>query len=346
MHVGDHGVDLHDVRQLAHKAVEVVHGQLVVVARPGAVRPRGSEPGLAAHGPRQHRDVGRQALCRGQPGVDDGFEARPQHVHAVAAAGGHGQHLDVEQAVATHQAPKVGEAGPLLGGAQTVDLVENHQHDRPVLGERGQVLLVQQRIGVLDRVGDPDDDVHQADEAVDLDTVLGDHRVVVGQVEQHEPVQRVRRVVQRALPGHPSTCRHGQPVEQRVGVHAAPDARQRDRRRRTSHPGLGQVEPGEGVEQRRLARAGRPGQRDHGEVEPEARALAGARLHRLDVGHRLGADEAAQQHRGLGQRLQSSVQRGLAHAPTSTVSRCTASVRRPATSSGMRPSCSAMTSST
>ena len=68
---------------------------------------------------------------------------------------------------------------------------------------------MERRVGVLLRVDDPDDEVGEADDAVDLEAVRRLDRVEVRQVEQHEPVEVAG--VQAVSP------RHLEPVEERVG---------------------------------------------------------------------------------------------------------------------------------
>jgi hypothetical protein len=55
-------------------------------------------------------------------------------------------------------------------------------------GERLEVGVVQRSVGVLLRVGDPDHEVDDLHEAVDLGAVAGLDRVEVGQVEHDERV--------------------------------------------------------------------------------------------------------------------------------------------------------------
>ena len=90
--------------------------------------------------------------------------------------------------------------------------------------------------------------------------------VEVGEVEQDEPGEAV------GVDSVPASDL--EPVEERVAA-AAPDRRLPGRRRRPPAADGGQLRAGEHVEEQRLADAGRPGERDHGQLEPEAEPGAG-----------------------------------------------------------------------
>ncbi len=81
------------------------------------------------------------------------------------------------------------EVGRLAG--QPVGLVEDDEGDLGVAGERAQIAFVEGGVGVLLRIDDPDHRVHQGQDPVHLCAVLGGGRVVVGQVDQDEPLQRL-----------------------------------------------------------------------------------------------------------------------------------------------------------
>ena len=105
----------------------------------------------------------------------------------------HGQHRHVRQAVVGQQPPDVGHGVRDVRGGEPVDLVEHHDHHVAVPGERPQVAVVDRGVGVLLRVEHPHQQVDQLDQPVDLEPVRHLGRVVVGQVEQHEPAQVVLR---------------------------------------------------------------------------------------------------------------------------------------------------------
>ncbi len=76
---------------------------------------------------------------------------------------------------------------PVLG--HRVDVVEDDDHDARVRGQRREVAVVDRGVGVLLRVEDPDQQVGELDEAVDLEVVGHLGGVVVGQVEQHHALE-------------------------------------------------------------------------------------------------------------------------------------------------------------
>ena len=128
---------------------------------------------------------------------------------------------------------------------------------------------MQRGVGVLLRVEHPDQQVDQLDQPVDLEPVLHPDRVEVGQVEQHQPVQRRPR------------RRGGRPRRAGAGPPASPAARRRSRRprpprwrrgRRPAYPDLATALAGQRVEQRGLAAAGGAGERDHGVARRRAAA--------------------------------------------------------------------------
>jgi hypothetical protein len=99
-------------------------------------------------------------------------------------------------------------------------------------------------VGVLLRVHDPDQQVGDGDEAVDLGAVDGLDGVVVGQVEQDEAVQgRVGALqVEGAGAGVAVALVDVEPVEEGAGAVQAPDAGVRLGRHRAAHAGGRQFE--------------------------------------------------------------------------------------------------------
>ena len=139
-------------------------------------------------------------------------------------------------------------------------------------GQRREVAVVDRGVGVLLRVEHPDHQVGELDQPVDLEVVGDLGGVVVGQVEQDDALQRavlLAEVEQRVA--HDLVARgDAEVVQQLVGTLLAPHAGGRPRRRRTAYADRGELDTRERVERRRLARAGRAGERDDGVVGGEA----------------------------------------------------------------------------
>ena len=132
---------------------------------------------------------------------------------------------------AAQQTADVGHGVRDVRRGQPVDLVEHHDHHLAVPGERPQVAVVDRRVGVLLRVEHPHQHVDEGDEPVDLQPVRHLRRVVVGQVEQHEPAQVVLR-----FQGVPAGDL--EPVEQGARAVGVPDHGVRDPGRRPPHARL------------------------------------------------------------------------------------------------------------
>ena len=182
-----------------------------------------------------------------------------------------------------------------------------------VAGERPQVALVQRGVGVLLRVDDPDEQVDQLDEPVDLERGgAASTESKSGQVEQHEAVgraavERVPRAARRA-----SRAAASAPSPQTAAV-AVDGRRPPHARAATSSP------PGERVEQRRLARAGRA--RRARRRWPRARGRAArrrARRRRAPPSTALGVQAAVGELDGLGERAASRSVERAAHRARST----------------------------
>ena len=208
-------------------------------------------------------------------------------------------------------APRSARQDVAVRRLEAVRLVEHDEHRLAVAGQRPQVVLVQRGVGVLLRVDDPHHEIGERDHAVHLEAVLAHDGVEVGQVEQDEPVQLVPHAV---------AARHLEPVEQRV-VDAAPDRRARGRRRGPPVAGRGELGAGERVEQRRLPRAGRAGEGDHGALDAEPEALAGAPHDRLGGRHGRAVEPAAGELGRLGERRQAAVERALGRPPALAAAR-------------------------
>ena len=90
---------------------------------------------------------------------------------------------------------------------EPIDLVEHHRHHRAVAGQTTQVSVMQGGIGVLLRVDDPHHEIDHRDETVNLQLVRYLGGIVIGKIEQDEPVERVPL-------GHLNPARHLEPVEE------------------------------------------------------------------------------------------------------------------------------------
>jgi hypothetical protein len=101
------------------------------------------------------------------------------------------------QAVGDQEAPQVVAAGGHRLGSESVDLVQHDDGHGVVGGERTDVVLVEQGVGILLRIGDPDEDVDEFQVTLRLDAVRVDPRVEVGQVQQHQTVQASSRTGHR-----------------------------------------------------------------------------------------------------------------------------------------------------
>ncbi len=142
-------------------------------------------------------------------------------------------------------------------------------------GERAQIAFVEGGVGVLLRIDDPDHRVHQGQDPVHLCAVLGGGRVVVGQVDQDEPLQRL---VGGGGPGVRPAAQpagDGQAVQQPGGP-VGPAARDGLGGGGAAQSGVGDRGPGQRVEQGRLAAAG--GARHGDDRVPGGEPLPGRRL--------------------------------------------------------------------
>lgn len=127
---------------------------------------------------------------------DDLAQHGAQIRHALPGECGGGEHdgpvlavLADRESVLVEQPSQVVEDQVRRVPRQPVDLIE-HQHGHiGVPGQGAQIALVQCRVGVLLRVQHPDDDVHQPQQAVHLLAVTGGGGVVVGEVDQYQPVE-------------------------------------------------------------------------------------------------------------------------------------------------------------
>ena len=193
--------------------------------------------------------------------------------------GGDRDHRDVGDAVGGEQAPDVVDhrVTPVLGHG--VDVVEHDHHHVGVRAHRREVAVVDGRVGVLLRVEDPHEHVGERDEPVHLEVVRHLGRVVVGEVEEHDALERVGLAsgVEHRVTGRLVARRDAQPLQQLAGTLGAPDARGRPRRGGPAYADGRELQPGQRVERGRLARARGTGDPDdrvvRGEPQPAGAAL-------------------------------------------------------------------------
>lgn len=160
----------------------------------------------------------------GRAVLDEAAHHLAEFGHPVAGERGQGHDggagfavLAERDAVLVEEAAQIveDEVGGLAG--QPVGLVEDDEGDLRVSGERAQIALVERRVGVLLRVDDPDHRVDQGQDPVHLVAVFGGGRVVVGQIDQDEPLERL---VEGGGPGvgpAPQPAGDGEPVQQSGG---------------------------------------------------------------------------------------------------------------------------------
>jgi hypothetical protein len=227
---------------------------------------------------RSLRDVLAQACPGGRLRPDPGGDRLLQLGDAVAGAGGRGQHRHSLEAVLRQQTSDVGQQPVAAVRGHLVHVVEHDQHHVAVARQRFEEAVVDGGVGVLLGVQDPHHQIGQPDESFDLEVVADLRRVVVGQVEEHEPLQVVASGpgVEHGVAGDLVTRRYSQPLQQVIGARRAPDARGGPGRGGSAHADGRQIEPGEPVEGGGLAGAGGAGQRDHGVLGGEPQPRRGA----------------------------------------------------------------------
>ncbi len=222
---------------------------------------------------RRAADVGLEARAGDLLGLDPTGDLVAELVDALTRLRTHREHRYADQPVGVDQTAYVGHHRLAPVDRHLVDVVEHDEHHVLVGRQRREVAAVDGGVGVLLRVEHPDHQVGELDQAVDLEVVGHLGRVVVGQVEQHHALQRavlLAEVEQRVA--HDLVARGDVEVLQQLGrALLAPHAGGRPRRRRTTYADRGELDARQGVERRRLARAGRAGQGDDGVVggEPE-----------------------------------------------------------------------------
>ena len=165
--------------------------------------------------------------------------------------------------------------------------------------ERPEVPVVQGGVRVLLRLDDPDEEVGELDDPVHLEPVRGLDGVEVGQIEKDESAQA--RLVD---PVAPSDL---EPVEQRVRT-VPPDWPPAPRGRRPATADRCELGPAQGVEEQRLARAGRAGERHHGRLDPEPEPRSRLLGHAPRVLDLLRLEPAVRDADGLCERGQAPVE--------------------------------------
>ncbi len=130
-------------------------------------------------------------------------------------------------------------------------------------------------IRVLLRVEHPDHHIGEADQPVHLTRGVPHHRVMIGQVEQHETGKSRLAAAQRARPRVPVALRHAEPLKQRTRGAVVPDARVRFLGHRAGDADRREVSARQAVEERRLAAAGTSREHYHGVRGRQPHPLAG-----------------------------------------------------------------------
>ncbi len=225
------------------------------------------------HGAQVCLDALSGGLLVGDPADDLGAQLGD----AVALAGAGGDHRNLAQPVLVEQPADVLEHRGAPVGGHGVDVVEHDHRDVGVAGQWREVAVVDGRVGVLLGVEHPHEQVGELDDPVDLEVMRDLGGVVVGQVEQDHTVH----VVVRAGPGDEAgRVEHrvarglvprgdAEPLEQLLGALTPPYAGGGPGGGGAAYAHRRQLQPGQRVERRRLARAGGAGDRDHGVVGRE-----------------------------------------------------------------------------
>ena len=153
---------------------------------------------------------------------------------------------------------------------------------------------MERRIGILLGIDDPHKNVGQRHEAVDLQSVRSRHRVVVGNVEQDQPGELVLiRSVQEGLAAYATFTADAQEVQKGTRI-VAPGAGRGLRRGGAAGTDIGELQLGQSVEQRGLARAGTAEQGHNGVINAQCETLTNLlerlpRRNRQGGGHLCGA---------------------------------------------------------
>ena len=177
-------------------------------------------------------------------------------------------------------------------------------------------------VRVLLGLDDPDDEVGELDDPVDLEPVRGLDGVEVRQVEEHQSVQRT--VLEAVAPTDL------EPVQQRIHA-VAPRRRLALGRRRPAPPDRRELGSGERIEEQRLPDAGRPCQRDDGRSRRRGRVALPPSRHGARRPNGLGLEPAVGDLDCLGERRQPAVE-AAAHEARRTASTAACSRASPSAS--------------
>jgi hypothetical protein len=199
-------------------------------------------------------DVTEQLVVETAPGASL-LERRQQVIVPFRRAAGRGRRGHdndrIAHSVVSQSPGEVRDDGVERGRIEPVGLVE-YKHQLPaVSGHRPDVVDVETGIPVLLGVGDPDDDIHKGKDPIDSIAVTSLHGVGVGEIEETN-----------SGTGIPMTLLHCHQVE--VAVHCRANFLGDDggdMRGRGSDPTcLRYLVADDGIEQRRLTRAGSAGE--------------------------------------------------------------------------------------
>ena len=224
-------------------------------------------------------DVGCQPAQRGHP-FRDGLS---QHLRAAVRCPAGSTVADTAstgtdtETVAVQQRGQVGDAPRDVRVGEPVGLVEHHHGGLVVPVEGPQILVMDDLVGVLLRIGDPDDQVDQLQQPVHLGPMpLVRPSRSPGRSSSTRP-PRLGIGVVGGRPVEPTIRRDAQPLEQAVGAGRRPDGGVSQAGGRAAYADLRQIHPGQPVEQAGLAASGGAGQRDHGVVAGQRQTTAGPR---------------------------------------------------------------------
>ena len=275
--------------------------------------PEGLAPNVRLTRADAHRQAPPDGVQLGLRGGDDGLgpfdglaQLRPNGLQADAVKRRRRIDGDIPKPVAVKQDLDVGQQGVDDGFGNGVHLVEDDDHVVAPLAHGREIAFVDEMVGVLLRIEDPDEHVDLRKDLVDEDRVSDLHGIVVGQIEEHEGIEVVLAGREDRMVVDPARGADAYHVQHGVGV-GVPHAGGGLFRGRAQLAGIGEVQPRYRVEERRLAASGSARQSGHCHAVAGPRAgldglqlLVGARRHPGVEGVASGVDRLAQLRDPLG----------------------------------------------